>query len=137
HHERGLRRLLALSVPTPTPAIVEEMDNATKLTLAAGPDPNVRATVDECALVAIDQIVAGRQARDQDAFTELCDQVARQLPETTASVLVRVLRALEAWRTADRAVQGRADLALLPSLTDMQAQLARLVHPGFVAASGP
>ena len=43
---------------------------------------------------------------------------------------------LDRWRRVDRTLSGRADLATLPSLTDMRDQLARLVHPGFVAEAG-
>jgi ATP-dependent helicase HrpA len=34
-------------------------------------------------------------------------------------------------------LSGRADMAQLPALTDMKAQLARLFHDGFVGQAGP
>ena len=43
---------------------------------------------------------------------------------------------LARWRRVDRALSGRAELATLPSMTDMRDQLARLVHRGFVAEAG-
>ena len=48
-----------------------------------------------------------------------------------------VIRVLDAWRRAEKALSGRADMALLPALTDMRSQLGRLVHRGFVGEAGP
>jgi ATP-dependent RNA helicase HrpA len=48
-----------------------------------------------------------------------------------------VLRVLEGWRAADKVLSGRAEMALLPALADMKAQLERLVHRGFLAEAGP
>jgi ATP-dependent helicase HrpA len=47
-----------------------------------------------------------------------------------------VMRVLDAWRSTEKALSGRADMALLPALTDMRAQLERLVHRGFVGEAG-
>jgi ATP-dependent helicase HrpA len=47
-----------------------------------------------------------------------------------------VMRVLEAWRTTDKAISGRADLMTLPALTDMRAQVGRLMAPGFVGDAG-
>jgi ATP-dependent helicase HrpA len=51
-------------------------------------------------------------------------------------LLADLLRALEGHRAADRLLSGRAEMALLPALSDMQAQLGRLVHAGFVGEAG-
>jgi ATP-dependent helicase HrpA len=48
-----------------------------------------------------------------------------------------VIRVLDGWRGADRLLGGRADMTMLPALTDMKAQLGRLVYDGFVAEAGP
>jgi ATP-dependent helicase HrpA len=47
-----------------------------------------------------------------------------------------VLTVLDAWRRAEKALSGRADMLMLPALSDMKAQLARLVHRGFVGEAG-
>ena len=51
--------------------------------------------------------------------------------------LGEVLRVLDGWRTVDKLLSGRAEMALLPALADMKAQLERLVHPGFLSEAGP
>jgi ATP-dependent helicase HrpA len=43
---------------------------------------------------------------------------------------------LAAWRHTEKLLSGRADMMLLPALTDMRGQLARLVHRGFVGEAG-
>ncbi len=48
-----------------------------------------------------------------------------------------VLRVLAEWRVVDKALHGRVELPRLPAMTDLRAQLAGLVHPGFIAAAGP
>ena len=53
------------------------------------------------------------------------------------ALVAELLRVLEGWRSADKALSGRAEMALLPALADMKAQLERLVHPGFVGEAGP
>jgi ATP-dependent helicase HrpA len=63
-------------------------------------------------------------------------RVTARLEDVTREVLAEVVRVLTAWRDTDRVLSGSADLATLPALTDMKAQLARLVHRGFVADTG-
>ena len=48
-----------------------------------------------------------------------------------------MIRSLEAWRTAEKQLSGRAEMAMLPALADLKAQLERLVHRGFVGEAGP
>jgi ATP-dependent helicase HrpA len=74
--------------------------------------------------------------RTEAAYDALLAEVGNALPGRLRGVLVDVLRALEGWREADRALSGRAEMTLLPALSDMKAQLARLVHPGFVGEAG-
>ena len=53
-----------------------------------------------------------------------------------ADVLADAVRVLEAWRQTDRLLSGSVDLMLLPAMTDMRAQVGRLVRRGFVADVG-
>ena len=74
--------------------------------------------------------------RDQAAYDALLAEVADGSRSRSASLLADVLRALDGWRTRTGCSSGRADMAQLPALSDMKAQLARLVHPGFVGEAG-
>jgi ATP-dependent helicase HrpA len=74
--------------------------------------------------------------RDEAAYDALESDLARELEPRLRAVVGDVARLLDRWRRVDRTLSGRADLATLPSLTDMRDQLARLVHRGFVSEAG-
>ncbi len=57
-------------------------------------------------------------------------------PSGPPRVLHQVLRVLAEWRPVDKALHGRVEMALLPAMTDLRGQLARLVHDGFVGEAG-
>ncbi len=52
-HRLGVRRLLALEVPSPAKRLLDGLDNATKLGLAGSPYASVGALVDDCVLAAL------------------------------------------------------------------------------------
>jgi ATP-dependent helicase HrpA len=137
-HRLGLRRLLMLAVPSPAKSIADGLSNAEKLTLAGSPYPSVQDLLEDCVAAAIDEVVrrSGGPVWDEHAFTNLTGTVRSSITETTRSVLHDVVRVLAVWREADRALSGSADLTMLPALSDMKEQLARLVHRGFVAEVG-
>ena len=117
--------------------MVDGLSNAEKLGLAGSPYASVADLVEDCRLAVVLETVDERpEVRSQAAYDALLAEVASGLEERVRAVLADVLRALEGWREADRALSGRADMAQLPALTDMKAQLDRLVHPGFVGEAG-
>jgi ATP-dependent helicase HrpA len=138
HHRLGVRRLLMLAVPAPGATLVNDLDNAAKLTLGLAPHGSNARLLEDCHAAAIDAIVsdAGGPAWTRPQFQRLEQTVAAAIAPTTAQVLRLVVDALSAWAAVDRRLSGRAELALLPALADMQAQVGRLVHNGFVAEAG-
>ena len=140
-HRLGVRRLLALSLPSPAQALTRDWDNTRKLTLAGSPYASAGALLEDCVLAAVEQLMdrhtgGGGPVRDEESFRELRVGVGADLSEASAVVLDDVVRVLAAWRRTDRALSGRVDLRLLPAMTDLQAQVGRLVGPGFVADVG-
>jgi ATP-dependent helicase HrpA len=137
YHRRGVRRLLVLAVGSPADALLAGLDNARKLALAGAPGQGARQLLDDCVLAAAGELVDGAgPVRDPDAFVALVEGGRQELAGRSEVVLGRVVRALADWRETDRALQGRVELPVLPAMTDLQAQLGRLVHPGFVAEVG-
>ena len=134
-HRLGVRRLLALHVPSPAKRIADGFSNADKLTLAGSPYPSVAVLLDDCVLAAVDDL-AKQPIWDEESFRAALVSVTAAVEATTRDVLAEVLRVLDAWRTTERALSGSAEMQLLPALTDMQAQVGRLVHRGFVAEVG-
>ena len=138
HHRLGVRRLLVLAVPSPAAGLVDGLDNASKLGLAASPYPHVRSLVDDCVLAAAGGLVdSGDPVRDQRAFDALVARARSELADRSAAVLQQVIRVLAEWRPVDRALHGRVDMQLLPAMSDLRAQLEGLVRPGFVVEAGP
>jgi len=136
-HRLGVARLVFLGTGRGD-GVVEGLSNTEKLGLAGSPYASVAGLIEDCRLAVVLEAVDAREAvRTQAAYDALLAEVAAALRDRLRGLLVDVLRALEGWREADRALSGRAEMALLPALSDMKAQLGRLVHPGFVAAAGP
>ncbi len=137
-HRAGVRRLVLLQLgPTPSREVLGALDNAGRLALAGPPYAAASELVaDVEAGLVLDLVDAGpavRTAADLDRFlvaarTERIARVAVAVGQTS-DVLVR-------WRSTERHLSGRAELAELPARTDMSAQVERLVYPGFVGDVG-
>jgi ATP-dependent helicase HrpA len=136
-HRLGVRRLLLLALPSPVKAILDGLTNAEKLGLAGSPYPSVAALLDDVRAAVVQAVVDARPVvRDEAAYDALRAEAARDHEAHVRAAMVDVIRVLDAWRQAEKALSGRAEMAMLPALTDMRAQLARLVHPGFVGEAG-
>ncbi len=136
----GTRRLLLLAMPSTVRYVRDHVDAATQLALAAAPHGSVAAAVEDALAAAVDALVAeaGGPAWDEAAFAALRAHVSGEVAERTATALVEVVRVL----AAGRAVRARLDaLAVAPptlahAREDVERQLTRLLHPGFVTATG-
>jgi ATP-dependent helicase HrpA len=92
----------------------------------------------DCVTCAADYLMAqaGGPARDRDGFERLSAAVRSGLHEVTADVVTHVESALRlAHAVQARLDDARAD-AVQPAVADMRAQLAGLIYPGFVTATG-
>jgi ATP-dependent helicase HrpA len=135
HHRLGVARLALLALPRPD--LVGSLDNAEKLGLAGSPYPSVADLVEDCRAAVVRAVVdAADPVRDGEAYDALLAAAGRDLEAAVRDVVALVIKVLDAWRGADRLLGGRAHMALLPALTDMKAQLGRLVYDGFVAEAG-
>nr|MDT0657263.1 ATP-dependent RNA helicase HrpA [Micromonospora sp. DSM 115978] len=134
----GTRRLLRLGLPSPAKFLAGRLSNADKLELSRGPYRTAVELLDDCAAAAIDQLVAdaGGPAWDEAGYAALREKVRAGLVDTSAEVVDRVRRALAAAHPVQQKLGRTADLVLLPALTDLRDQLAALVFPGFVLATG-
>jgi ATP-dependent helicase HrpA len=115
----------------------ERLDQRATLALVGSPYPSVGELLADLRAGLVGQVVdAHPTVRDETSYDAVVaaarDAVARGL----GAAVHDVMRVLEAWRATDRAISGRADLMTLPALTDMRAQVSRLMAPGFVADAG-
>jgi ATP-dependent helicase HrpA len=134
----GTRRLLLLSVPSPLRQVLDRLPKNAQLALAGAPHGSVRAVLEDAMTAAIDSLVvqAGGPAWDEAGFRRLRDHVAGELVDATTRVVAQVARILDAARDVQRRLEPLTAEAVAPARRDVEAQLARLVAPGFATASG-
>ncbi|WP_122816475.1 ATP-dependent RNA helicase HrpA [Nocardioides pantholopis] len=136
-HRLGVRRLLLLGTRSPVKQVLDGLSNAEKLALAGTPYPSVAELLEDCRAAVLGDLVDARPAvRTEEEYAGLLAEAERDQEARLRGVLGDVLRVLDGWRAADKALSGRAEMTQLPALSDMQAQLARLVHRGFVGEAG-
>jgi ATP-dependent helicase HrpA len=130
----GTRRLLLLTVPAPRP----QLDNRVALALAGAPHGSLDAVVADALPAAIDWLVErfGGPAWDAEAFAALRAQVAGELGGTLVAVLEKVADVLGAAREVERRLDALPVSPFEAARQDVQRQLGRLVHPGFITSAG-
>src|SRR6478609_3277377 len=136
-HRLGVRRLLLLAIPSPVPSILRDLTNAEKLGLAGSPYPSAAELLEDCRAAVVQAVVDARPVvRDRASYDARLVEATRDHEAHLRATMADVIRVLGAWRQAEKALSGRAEMLMLPALTDMRAQLARLVHAGFVGDAG-
>jgi ATP-dependent helicase HrpA len=139
-HSRGVRRLIALTVPSPLGYVQEHLTAAEKLQLATSPYRSTAALFDDALLATIDHLVDAaaidRHPTTRTAFEALRAEVNGALVDGLFATVALAARVLGAAREADRAITAAASLSLMAPLADARAQLDALVHPGFLRIAG-
>jgi ATP-dependent helicase HrpA len=127
----GTRRLLLLTSPSPGRYVIGRLDNAARLVVTA-------AVLDDVIAAAVDVLVAeaGGPAWDEAGFARLRGSVAGSLAERTLAIVDQVVRILDLAREVEARLEPLTAVPLQPARADVREQLRRLVHPGFVAATG-
>jgi ATP-dependent helicase HrpA len=138
-HRLGVRRLVLLGVTLPSDSsLLDGLSLHDRLGLAGSPYSSVAELLADSRAAVVGGLVdAGPQVRTEDGFEALVAQAHASGEAALRDLLGEVLRVLDGWRTADKLLSGRAEIALLPALADMKAQLERLVHAGFLSEAGP
>jgi ATP-dependent helicase HrpA len=141
HHRLGVRRLALLALG-PAPAVDDVLaaaglDQRAKLALVASPYPSVGDLLEDVRAGIVAEVVdAHPTVRDEAAYDAVVAAAREAVRDRTSAAVHDLMRVLEAWRTTDKAISGRADLMTLPALTDMRAQVGRLMAKGFVGDAG-
>jgi ATP-dependent helicase HrpA len=134
----GTRRLILLGLPSPVKSISGGLTTRAKLALSHNPHGGVAALFADCVSCAADYLIgqAGGPVRDRAAFDQLRNTVRTSLHETAADVVSRTETVLAlAHEITIRLDETRAD-AVRGAVEDLRAQLAGLIYPGFVTATG-
>jgi len=134
----GTRRLILIGAPSPVKSIADRLSTPAKLALSHNPHGSVAAMFADCVNCAADYLMAeaGGPAWDREGFGRLSAAVRAGLHEVTADVVARVESALRLAHAAQARLDDTKADAVQPAVADMRAQLARLIYPGFVTATG-
>ncbi|WP_091645236.1 ATP-dependent RNA helicase HrpA [Micromonospora pallida] len=134
----GTRRLLRLTVANPAKFLQGRLSNEAKLALSRNPHGGVQQLIEDATGAAIDRLVAdaGGPAWDAEGFAALREKVRADLVDTVVEVMDRVRKVLAAAHAVQQRLTRTTDLSLVAALADIKAQLAGLVHAGFVTETG-
>ncbi|MGW8883484.1 ATP-dependent RNA helicase HrpA [Streptomyces sp. NPDC055749] len=136
---RGTRKLILLNIPVnPAKFASDKLTNQQKLALSRNPHGSIQALFDDCATAAADRLIAahGGPAWDEESFRKLYDKVRADLVDLTVRTIGQVQQILAAWQACERRLKSTSSLTLVNNVTDVRDQLAVLVPPGFVTATG-
>ncbi|WP_406246025.1 ATP-dependent RNA helicase HrpA [Microbacterium sp. M] len=136
----GILRLVLLNVPSPSSYIQGHLTSQEKLALAASPYQNVAALIEDAraavARAMIEAEATGGIVRTEADFTRVRDAVNAALVDRLFACVSLIAKILTKARDVERAIKAQNSLALLGPLNDIRSQLAGLVHPGFISATG-
>ena len=134
----GVRRLLLLAVPSPTAYVLEHLTAAEKLALATSPYPSAKALIEDARVAVADAVMARTTAsiRSQAEFERVRDALSSVVVDELFQAVSLVARILTLQRDVERAIRGQSSMTLLGALGDVKAQVAGLVHAGFISRTG-
>jgi ATP-dependent helicase HrpA len=134
----GIRRLVLLNVPSPVKAIAGSLPVQSKLTLSANPHGSVAALLADCVGCAADKLIAdaGGPAWDEAGFARLRDATRQGLYDATAEVIARAETTIRLTSEIELRLSQLRSPILEPAADDIRAQLAGLVHAGYLTQAG-
>jgi ATP-dependent helicase HrpA len=135
---RGTRRLLLLTVPSPRKLLGDRLTKQTKVALGAAPHAGPAELLDDCIACAADLALAhhGGPVWDEAAFERLRTAVRHELGDRAVGVVALVGRILAATQSIDLRLASLTAAKVDAAVADIHLQVARLVFPGFVTATG-
>ncbi len=134
----GTRRLLLLAVPSAVTPVQRSLDGPARLVLNQNPHGSIEALLADCVHCAADALIAacGGPPRDEAGFTQLRDRAHAELTDAMRAVVAHVRRILTVAHTVETRLAELTAPVLAPAVADVRAQLATLLGPGFVTATG-
>ncbi len=134
----GTLRLLALTTPSPARWVRDRLELPAQVALAAGPHGSLAAAVADARRAATEALMAeaGGPAWDAAAWDALRDHVAADLAERTLALIAEAVRVLDAAQAVGDRLARPARADAQHAHDDVAVQLAGLIGPGFLAATG-
>ncbi|AYG02700.1 ATP-dependent RNA helicase HrpA [Gryllotalpicola protaetiae] len=139
-HPRGVRRLLLKEIASPASYVQEHLTAAEKLALATAPYASTPALFADCLAAVVDEVLeaeaSGGLVFTRTDYERVRDRVSAIVVDAMFDTVKQVAATLAAARTAEKALSSSSSMTLLAPLADAKQQLANLVYPGFISATG-
>jgi ATP-dependent helicase HrpA len=134
----GTRRLLLLQLGSPLRTLDKALPNATKLAIARSAHVTAADVYRESAAAAVDQLLleAGGPVWDAAAFDVLLAVVRRRFPSVAVDAAVVIGDVVATVAAIEDRLASMLAPALDDTVVDVQAHLARLLRPGWIAVAG-
>ncbi|ALP39546.1 ATP-dependent RNA helicase HrpA [Aeromonas schubertii] len=134
----GQRRLILLNVPSPIKYLQEKLPNKAKLGLYFNPFGKVSDLIDDCIACGCDKLIEqhGGVAWDGEKFETLKEFVRAELNDVVVEVASQVEAVLTLAHDIRKRLKGKMQLDTAFAMSDVQAQLERMIHKGFVSETG-
>ncbi len=144
-HRRGVIALALSKVALSTERITSRWPGPAALTLGLSPYASTAELVRDVQWHAAAALGAqwetGNRPLDSvrtvAEFAALVGYVRERLEDEVYRVIGLLVNVLDAWRVTERTIRESSSLTLLDTITEVKAQLAALVYPGFVAETPP
>lgn len=141
---RGIRRLLALSSPSPASYVREHLSNQEKLLLGAGPYRTLDAAIADVSLAVADRVIRRHAPNGlvwrAEVFEAIANDYARSLIDEIYAAIALTARVLDGARLARKAIDGAKSIQVLGQVADAAKQIDGLVwatgNDGFVSRTG-
>lgn len=130
-HRAGLRRLFTLRLGKELRYLQKNLPGMRESCLHFAPLGSCQELVEDITLAVVDRLFAAAQIRDAAAFEARLEAGRGQLVEVANELSLQVAAALAAYNAASR----RLDTGRGAAAEEVRDQLARLIYPGFVAAT--
>lgn len=135
-HRRGITRLAMQRLPELVRSIsrLQALDRCALLFAKVG---SKRQLVDDMVFAVFQQVVAvDPLPRSRQEFEQRLGATRAELVPAAESLVVTLERALSGHLAVTKALKGNLSLALALVYNDVNAQMRRLVHPGFISEAG-
>ncbi|MCS3456143.1 ATP-dependent helicase HrpA [Aeromonas sp. BIGb0405] len=134
----GQRRLILLNVPSPIKYLQEKLPNKAKLGLYFNPFGKVAELIDDCIACGCDKLIErhGGLAWDEAGFEALKEYVRAELNDAVVEVASQVEAVLTLSFDIKKRLKGKMQLDTAFAMSDIQLQLDKLIHKGFVTETG-
>ncbi|WP_394229470.1 ATP-dependent RNA helicase HrpA [Shewanella colwelliana] len=137
-HRNGLQRLLLINIPSPVKHLQNSLPNKAKLAMYFNPFGQVHILIDDILSAAVQQLLdeKGLDVRNAEQFDQAKDWVRQELNPTAAKIALKVEEILTLYQKVKKRLKGKISLDIAFAMSDIQAQLDKLVFKGFVEQCG-